>query len=261
VLSILFDENVNRRIIRGLESRLPDLDSVTAQQIGLGGRPDSEILEWAAANRRILVTHDLRTMPRHAGERVRAGQEMPGVFGVPKRLPIGQANRRSCRAPGMQSGERVGKPCRVIADRMRTNVQWVLALSAEQTVSAIEYPDGSPVSGDGSTPAYHAGGAHAAGNGHGSWARADGRRPSTDHSRRSTHHSSLIITHHSSLTTSSRRREDSCSCAKRTPADVSQYMCRGGLPASTVSQDDSNSVVRPNENWDTRCRTSTLLCG
>jgi hypothetical protein len=98
VLSILFDENVNRRIIRGLESRPPDLDSVTVQQIGLGGRPDPEILEWAAANRRILVTHGLRTMPRHAAERVRAGQEMPGVSGVPKRLPQDDSNSvRSAR--------------------------------------------------------------------------------------------------------------------------------------------------------------------
>jgi hypothetical protein len=79
----------------------------------------------------------------------------------------------------------------------------------------------------------------------------------THHSLLITHYSllithySLLITHYSLLITLSahcrprtrtRRREDSCSRAKRTPAEVSRYMCRGGLPASTVSQDDSNSV-------------------
>src|SRR5262249_57317351 len=90
MVALLFDENIDHDILRGLELRLPDLDFVTVQDAGLTGRPDDEILEWAATQKRILVTHDLRTMPRFAGIRVRAGLPMPGVFVAPKTLAIGQ---------------------------------------------------------------------------------------------------------------------------------------------------------------------------
>lgn len=46
---------------------------------------------WAAEQRRIVVTHDLKTVPRHAYERVKAGQLMPGVIAVPDTLLIGRA--------------------------------------------------------------------------------------------------------------------------------------------------------------------------
>ena len=89
MIPLLFDENIDRDIVRGLELRLPDLDFLTVQGVGLQGRPDDEILEWAAAHHRILVTHDVRTIPRYAGDRIRAGLPMPGVFGAAKTLPVG----------------------------------------------------------------------------------------------------------------------------------------------------------------------------
>jgi thiamine pyrophosphate-dependent acetolactate synthase large subunit-like protein len=49
------------------------------------------LLAWAAENRRIIVTHDVNTMPRHAYERVRAGQPMPGVIVIPEDLAVGKA--------------------------------------------------------------------------------------------------------------------------------------------------------------------------
>jgi hypothetical protein len=51
---------------------------------------DSEVLAWAAVAQRILVTHDLQTIPSFAYERVRAGQSFPGVFLVPNAMPVGQ---------------------------------------------------------------------------------------------------------------------------------------------------------------------------
>src|SRR5215510_533538 len=90
MVALLFDENIDHDILRGLGLRLPDLDLVTVQDAGLSGRPDDEILEWAAAQERVLVAHDLRTMPRFAAFRVRAGLHMPGVFAAPKTLAIGQ---------------------------------------------------------------------------------------------------------------------------------------------------------------------------
>jgi hypothetical protein len=40
---------------------------------------------------RILLTHDVNTIPAFAYDRVRNGLSMPGVFLVPKSMPIGQA--------------------------------------------------------------------------------------------------------------------------------------------------------------------------
>ena len=91
MLPLLIDENLNHRILRGLRRALPQLDCVIAQNAGLKGRNDPQVLAWTAAQNRILVTHDLKTIPKHAYERVRAGQPMPGVIAVPDTLPIGQA--------------------------------------------------------------------------------------------------------------------------------------------------------------------------
>jgi len=44
----------------------------------------------SAAEKRILVTHDVNTVPRFAYERVDAGQPMPGVFAVPSDAAIGE---------------------------------------------------------------------------------------------------------------------------------------------------------------------------
>lgn len=40
------------------------------------------MLQWAASNDRVLLTHDVRTMTRFAFDRVAAGLAMPGVFEV-----------------------------------------------------------------------------------------------------------------------------------------------------------------------------------
>jgi hypothetical protein len=85
------DENLDHRILRGLKLRLPSLDSVIAQATDLKGADDPVLLAWAAEHDRILVTHDLKTVPRYAYERIEAGQSMPGVIAIPKELPIGQA--------------------------------------------------------------------------------------------------------------------------------------------------------------------------
>jgi len=49
------------------------------------------VLEWAARETRVLLTHDVRTMISHAYARLAAGLSMPGVFVVPQSLPIAQA--------------------------------------------------------------------------------------------------------------------------------------------------------------------------
>lgn len=64
---------------------------VRVQDVGLMQVPDRDILEWAASQGRLLLSHDVSTVPPAAYRRVGDGKPMPGVFIVPDRMPIGQA--------------------------------------------------------------------------------------------------------------------------------------------------------------------------
>lgn len=91
MLRLVSDENFNGEIVRGLLRREPILDLVRVQDAGLQQADDPTILAWAAAEGRILLTHDRSTIPDYAYDRVRAGQPMAGAFVVSDRFPIGQA--------------------------------------------------------------------------------------------------------------------------------------------------------------------------
>ena len=77
---LLADINFNNNIVRGLLRRTDDLDIVRAQDVGLEGKEDDVVLEYAANANRILLTHDISTVPEFAYARVQTGQFMPGVF-------------------------------------------------------------------------------------------------------------------------------------------------------------------------------------
>jgi hypothetical protein len=89
MLRLAADENFNAGIVRGLVRRLPELDVVRIQDAGLSGADDLAVLEWAARERRIVLTHDISTLVSFAFERVATGRPMPGVFAVRSRGPIG----------------------------------------------------------------------------------------------------------------------------------------------------------------------------
>ncbi|MFC1463879.1 MAG: DUF5615 family PIN-like protein [Candidatus Brachytrichaceae bacterium NZ_4S206] len=91
MLRLAADENFNNDIVRGLLRRKPDLDIVRVQDVGLSGADDPTILDWAAQEGRVLLTHDVTTITRYAYERVQAGKRMPGVFDVSRKVPIGIA--------------------------------------------------------------------------------------------------------------------------------------------------------------------------
>jgi hypothetical protein len=91
VLRLGTDENFNNDIIRGLIRRKPDVDIVRVQDVGLSGADDPTILEWAAREGRVLVTHDVSTMSKHAYERVATAQRMAGVFEVSTSLSLARA--------------------------------------------------------------------------------------------------------------------------------------------------------------------------
>lgn len=61
------------------------------QETELAGSKDSPLLAWAAEQQRILVTHDVNTVPKYAYDRIRAGAPMTGVIIVPEDLAIGNA--------------------------------------------------------------------------------------------------------------------------------------------------------------------------
>lgn len=91
MIRLAADENLNNDIVRGLLRRKPNLDIVRAQDAGLSGMNDMDVLEWAAKEGRVLLTHDVSTMTYQAYERVRVGKSMPGVFEIGRDVPIGQA--------------------------------------------------------------------------------------------------------------------------------------------------------------------------
>jgi predicted nuclease of predicted toxin-antitoxin system len=90
MLKFLADENFDNTIIRGLFRRNPMLDVVRVQDVGLSGKDDPTILEWASQEGRILLTHDVGTITRHAYDRVREVQPMPGVIEISTDAPIGR---------------------------------------------------------------------------------------------------------------------------------------------------------------------------
>jgi hypothetical protein len=91
MLLLATDEDFNNRILRGLLRRKPDLDIVRVQDAGLIGKSDGEVLEWAAREGRVLLTHYVTTMKQAVDERIAAGSPMPGVFEVSQQTPIVQA--------------------------------------------------------------------------------------------------------------------------------------------------------------------------
>ena len=88
-LKYLTDEDFDNRVLRGLLHRKPDLDIVRVQDVGLSEAADPDNLAFAAREGRILLTHDVSTIPPHVDERRSSGEPMPGVFEVPQGAPMG----------------------------------------------------------------------------------------------------------------------------------------------------------------------------
>jgi len=81
-LRILTDENIDGDVISGVLRRGADVE--------LAGAADPDILEWAANEGWILLTHDRKTVPRFARDRQSAKLPMTGVFMIPPELSLGE---------------------------------------------------------------------------------------------------------------------------------------------------------------------------
>ena len=87
----LADADLNRAIVSGVVRREPSLDFMTAQAAGLRGLDDPEVLALAAERQRVLVSHDIGTMPGHFRAYRSAGKQSSGVFLIPQSLDVGSA--------------------------------------------------------------------------------------------------------------------------------------------------------------------------
>ena len=88
-VKFLADENQRRAIVLGVRRREPSVSFLQAFEIGAAGKDDLAVLQIAADDGRILVSHDAKTMPRHF--RMFIGQQAsPGLILVPQTLALGR---------------------------------------------------------------------------------------------------------------------------------------------------------------------------
>jgi hypothetical protein len=84
------DADLNQIILLATIRREPAIDFQTATLAGLSGLDDRQVLERTAREGRVLVTHDLKTMPRHFSEFI-AKESSPGLLVVPQYLSVAAA--------------------------------------------------------------------------------------------------------------------------------------------------------------------------
>ena len=87
-LSMLADEDFDGRIVRGLLRHSGKLHLTREPDVGLSGRSDDEVLDWAATHGHVVISHDISTMPPTGWQRVRDGLPMAGLIVASKRLAI-----------------------------------------------------------------------------------------------------------------------------------------------------------------------------
>ncbi len=91
MIKILADQNFNGRILRGLKARILGLDCLATHEIGIQKYTDNDLLTFAAQENRIILTHDAKTFPKFAYEKIAKGEKMCGVIVVSDYYPIGSA--------------------------------------------------------------------------------------------------------------------------------------------------------------------------
>ena len=89
-IQFLADEDLRRAIVLGFRRREPSASFVPAYEVGVAGKDDPTVLQIAAEQNRILVSHDVRTMPRHFQNFI-SRQTSPGVIMIPQKLPVSTA--------------------------------------------------------------------------------------------------------------------------------------------------------------------------
>ena len=86
----LADHDLNEHIVHGVGRREPAVEFLRARDVGLHERSDAEVLEYAADNQLIVISHDVNTMPAEAYVRIRAGAPVVGLLMVKQSEPVGR---------------------------------------------------------------------------------------------------------------------------------------------------------------------------
>jgi hypothetical protein len=81
------DADLNQTILLAVLRREPGIDFQSASAGELPALSDPEVLAKAAQEKRVLITHDKRTMPKHFAEFI-AQQVSAGVLIVPQWIPV-----------------------------------------------------------------------------------------------------------------------------------------------------------------------------
>lgn len=82
------DADLNQSIVTGVIRRQPNVSFQTATEAALEGLKDLQVLALSAKQRRILVTHDRRTMPTEFSAFIADGQSS-GVLIVSRKIALG----------------------------------------------------------------------------------------------------------------------------------------------------------------------------
>jgi hypothetical protein len=90
ILRLLADADLNGSIVSGAIRRIPELDFKRAEDVPLEGLDDQTVLDLAARDQRVLISHDVSTMPDHFRRYTRRNIS-PGLILVPQELSVGKA--------------------------------------------------------------------------------------------------------------------------------------------------------------------------
>lgn len=82
------DHDFNEHIIDGSLRRESGVEVARVRDYGLSRETDAVVLEFAASNGFLLLSHDVNTMPAAAYARIEDGHPMPGLLMVRQSAPI-----------------------------------------------------------------------------------------------------------------------------------------------------------------------------
>ena len=84
------DADLRVPIIKGLKRREPTIDFATAHEAGFAGLDDQAVLTLAASRGRVLVSHDVSTIPENFSRFIQE-QISPGVILISQELSYREA--------------------------------------------------------------------------------------------------------------------------------------------------------------------------
>jgi hypothetical protein len=90
-IRFLSDADLNEFIVNGVFRREASIDFLTAESAGIRHLPDPEVLAFAVNGQRLLVSHDVNTMPHYFAEFIAAGNHSPGLLLIPQSVTVRSA--------------------------------------------------------------------------------------------------------------------------------------------------------------------------